>query len=160
MMQVLILNLLAMKKIPYLLLSGLGLLACQESTVPKNDERVIAYKETVTLAESPKATLTFAEVLDSRCPTGAQCVWAGNATVSLALTSGISAGNEPEVVSLCLGDCRTIYATNSVRTADTLNYTLGGQSYRFILKAVNPTPQAGRETPKTEYTIRLGIEKM
>jgi hypothetical protein len=149
-----------MKKLPYLLLMALALLACQESTVPKNDERVIAYKETVTLAESPKATLTFAEVLDSRCPTGVQCVWAGNATVSLALTSGISASNEPEVVSLCLGDCRTLYATQPQRTADTLNYTLGGQSYRFILKAVNPTQVAGQEKPKTAYSIRLGIEKM
>lgn len=135
-------------------------MACQENSINRNEEEVIRYRETVTLAESPKATLTFAEVQDSRCPEGVQCIWAGNATVDLSLTSAISAATEPEVVKMCLGDCRTLYPKNSYRNADTLNYTLAGQSYRFILKAVSPTPKDGQTVKKEDYTITLGIEKM
>ena len=149
-----------MKKIAILALMGISTIACQEGSINKQGDQVIRYKETVTLNDSPKATLTFSEVQDSRCPEGVQCVWAGNATVDLTLTSAISATAEPELVKMCLGDCRTVYPNNPYRTADTLNYTLAGQSYRFILKAVNPAPKANQEVKKEDYTITLGIEKM
>lgn len=41
------------------------------------------------------ATIRFVEVQgDSRCPTGVNCIWAGEATVVVAITSG---GNEESV---------------------------------------------------------------
>ncbi|GAB3175634.1 hypothetical protein [Telluribacter humicola] len=149
-----------MQKLALLLLMGISTIACQDGTIDKQGDQVIRYKETVNLNDSPKATLTFSEVQDSRCPEGVQCVWAGNATVDLTLTSSISSSTEPELVQMCLGDCRTLYPNKPYRTADTLNYTLAGQSYRFILKAVNPSPKADKEVKKEDYTITLGIEKM
>ena len=48
------------------------MLACQSASVDKKDD-VIKYKESITLQDVPKATLTFFEVSDSRCPEGVQC---------------------------------------------------------------------------------------
>src|SRR5215813_14151309 len=51
-------------------------------------------KVTLTVGQSVKVTgtdmtVTFEEIAeDSRCPTGTTCIWAGDATVSIAIVSG------------------------------------------------------------------------
>jgi hypothetical protein len=135
------------------LLTALIMVACQSTGVDKQDDG-IKYKETVTINEVPKATLTFFEVSDSRCPDGVQCVWAGNATVDLALAGVTTEGGFTSHVSMCLGACDTKF-----KLADTLDYEFTGQKYRFILNAVTPVPVKDVTTPKEGYKISLLIQK-
>lgn len=133
-------------------------LACQSASVDKKDG-VIKYKETVTLNDVPKSSLTFFDVSDSRCPEGVQCVWAGNATVEFALEGVGTDGKISNHVKMCIGDCRTLYKTSSFREVDSLDQEFAGQKYRFILEAVNPSPKVDSTKKKEDYSVSLKIEK-
>jgi len=139
-----------MKTLSFLSLLTLSIFGCKSSVVDKNHDE-IRYKETVTTNDIPRSTLTFFEISDSRCPEGVQCLWAGNATVDLALTGVTTEGGVTSHVSMCLGACGSI--------EDTLDYEFTGQKYRFILKAVNPNPKAESAEPKENYSISLDIQK-
>lgn len=134
------------------------MLACQSASVDKKDD-VIKYKESITLQDVPKATLTFFEVSDSRCPEGVQCFWAGNATVDLALDGVGTEGKITKHVNLCLGDCKTLYPSAPYRTVDSLDQEFAGQKYRFILEAVNPSAKVDTTRKKTDYSVVLRVEK-
>ena len=142
-----------MKALSFLCLLMLSIIACKSTAVDKNNGE-INYKETVTIQDIPRSTLTFFDVSDSRCPEGAQCVWAGNATVDLALTGVTTEGGLTSHVSMCLGACGKKF-----NTSDTLDYEFIGQKYRFILNAVNPLPKAESPAKKENYSISLNIEK-
>ena len=85
------------------------------------------------------------EVLDSRCPTGATCVWEGEATA---------------VVDVVV---------NGVRTSD-LEMTLHGQEferavvlaggYRIQLVSVGPFPVLDRETQRPSYVARIIVSTL
>jgi hypothetical protein len=120
-----------MKKIYYLLLASLSFAACQKSSVDKKEEDEIRYKETVQLNDVPRATLTFFDVEDSRCPEGVQCIWAGQASVDLALEGVSTEGKVIRHVKMCFGTCSSFQA-------DTLDQEFAGEKYQFILKSVSP----------------------
>jgi hypothetical protein len=128
--------------------------ACQTTSVDRKTDE-IKYKETVTINDVPKSTLTFYEVEDSRCPKGAQCIWAGNAMVDLQLNGVTTEGGSSKRVSMCLGQCSTDF-----KTADSLNLEFTGQKYRLILNAVNPYPDVNIEHTKEDYSISLKIENL
>lgn len=145
-----------MKKVKFPLLIQiipLLLLGCKSSSVDKKIDG-IRYKETVTINEVPRASLTFFDVSDSRCPEGSQCIWAGNATVDLELTGVTSEGRITEHIKMCLGSCN-----RQLSGPDTLNHTFAGQQYRFILNAVNIDPNMKGAAYKEAYYINLQIEK-
>lgn len=84
--------------------------------------------------------LHFQEVVrDSRCPTGTQCVWQGQATIALEvnsqgsdrnrLTLDTPAGNQPESVGLDGYSLRLMELTPHPRQ----NQTLSPQDYRATL---------------------------
>ncbi len=141
-----------------LLILFAALWACESDHVEKKDNN-IRYKENIKIHDVPAATLTFFEVSDSRCPEGVQCIWAGNATVDLALESVNTEGKLVEHINLCLGDCRTLYGPGSFRQVDSLDKHFAGESYRFILEKVNPAPKADSVLSKKDYTITLRVEK-
>ena len=70
---------------------------------------------------------------DSRCPSDVQCVWAGNAVVSLSLTSTEGPSVETSVNT----------------TLDPKLASYGGYSIRLV--GLKPTPKSGRKIPMTEY---------
>lgn len=145
-----------MKYIILILGMSIALFSCSNNSVNKQqEEKVIHYKETVTLPVS--GTLTFAEVADSRCPEDVQCVWAGNATVDLQLRSA-KATQETQVVKMCVGDCNTLYPKTGFREADTATVSLDVTQHTLILTEVNPYPNTTKPTKKENYTIKLKIQ--
>ena len=145
-----------MKALLFVLL--IALVACQSSTIDKKGNE-IKFRETVQINDIPKATLTFFDVNDSRCPEGVQCIWAGNATVDLALEGVGTDGKLVKSINLCVGDCRTVFGTNSVRQIDSIRQDFAGQKYMFILEGVTPTPKADSLRTKEDYSILLRVEK-
>jgi hypothetical protein len=141
-----------MKKIYYLLLVCFAFTACQKSSVDKKQEDVIRYKETVQISDVPRATLTFFEVEDSRCPEGVQCIWAGEASIDLALEGVSTEGKMTRHVKMCFGTCSNFQA-------DTLDQEFAGEKYQFILKSVTPTPKADTQVNKLDYAISLSIKQ-
>jgi hypothetical protein len=141
-----------MKKLYIFLIISTVLLSCQKSSVDKREEGLIYYKETVTINDVPRATLTFLEVEESRCAEGAQCIMAGSAQVNLALDGVTMEGRITKNIKLCLGDCSNFQP-------DTLDEEFAGLQYRFILKAVNPYPKVDIQPNKPDYNISLTIEK-
>jgi hypothetical protein len=142
-----------MKRYFLLVLTIAGMMSCKSSGVDKKEEG-IKYKETVTLNDVPKASLTFFGLADSRCPENVNCVWAGNATVDLLLSGVTTEGGVNEHVKMCLGQC-----DQKFKEADTLDRKFAGEDYRLILTAVKPYPKVD-STGKIEDTyILLKIEK-
>lgn len=141
-----------------LLLLLLAISACESDDVAKKDKE-LKYKETIQINDVPSASLTFFEVNDSRCPEGVQCIWAGNATVDLALEGVNTEGKLVKHINLCLGDCRTLYGPGAFRQIDSVDQDFAGQKYRFILEKVSPTPKADSVLSKKNYSVSLRIEK-
>ena len=141
-----------MKRLYFILFASLTILACQKSSVDKKEEGILRYKEAVSINDIPRATLTFFDVTDSRCPEGVQCIVAGNANVDLALDGVTTEGRVTKHVKMCLGDCSNF-------VADTVNVEFAGGKYQFILTSVNPFPKKETQAPKTEYNISLDIKK-
>jgi hypothetical protein len=142
-----------MKRYFLLVMTIAGMMSCKSSGVDKKEEG-IKYKETVTLNDVPKASLTFFGLADSRCPENVNCVWAGNATVDLLLSGVTTEGGVNEHVKMCLGQC-----DQKFKEVDTLDRKFAGEDYRLILTAVKPYPKVD-STRKIEDTyILLKIEK-
>lgn len=83
----------------------------------------------------------FVEVVaDSRCPTGVQCVWAGQAS---ALVEFEYSGSKSSVVLTTLG--------SGPGKTDFNNYEIAFN--------VQPYPEAGKKIEKTAYRLQLTISK-
>ncbi|WP_221394063.1 hypothetical protein [Dyadobacter sp. NIV53] len=78
--------------------------------------------------------------------------------MDLALEGVGTEGKISQHVNMCIGDCRTLYKSNSFREADTLDREFAGQKYRLILDAVN-RPDSDSTKKKEDYSISLRIEK-
>ncbi len=89
-----------------------------------------------------KTYVCFESVLsDSRCPEGAECIWAGNAQVKFRL---VTASDNLLFFNL---------NTNTSFTNDTI---VGG--YRFTLKALNPYPSLKDINLPKAYKAEIEIE--
>jgi len=87
-------------------------------------------------------TLTFDKVGgDSRCPTGVQCIWAGNGAVVLTV--------EPSSASA--------YSVQLNTTLDPHATTVG--SYQVTLVGLKPYPKQGSPIPPASYVATLRIDK-
>lgn len=90
-------------------------------------------------ADNGEISVTFETVTeDSRCPTGVQCVWAGNASVRLTLESG----DEAEVVVLG--------SALEPRQATFAGYTL-------TLRDLVPRPASEQPLDRAAYVARIAI---
>nr|WKN39675.1 hypothetical protein K4G66_13335 [Tunicatimonas sp. TK19036] len=92
-------------------------------------------------------------ISDSRCPEGAQCIWAGNAEVKLSL----SKEKETQLLTLCIGDCRSGDRTGFIEQ-DTASVTLGGQGFQVILKDVVPYPNLDNPPTQQEAVLEINEE--
>jgi hypothetical protein len=85
--------------------------------------------------------IQFAAVTsDSRCPTGTQCSWAGNAEIVLELTGD---GNQAAILN-----------TNS-QYQQSYRYN----DYNITLKELKPHPEVGQQIDVNSYVAVLTIEK-
>jgi hypothetical protein len=84
-----------------------------------------------------QASVTFVRVVDdSRCPKGVQCMWAGDATIEVRVTSG----GEPELVQLHLN------------ASDVL-----AKGLHLTLQRLDPYPENGRPINDRDYRAALAI---
>lgn len=129
----------------------LGVAACQEVSIYRNEDLKIKYNETYLLP--PSTTLTFREVVDSRCPSDVVCIQAGNAAVNLEIKAIGSSSTKPQVIQLCSGACPTTMP-------DTTYITMDGTRYQLTLLEVAPYPNHSKgPTPKEEYSVKVKLQK-
>jgi hypothetical protein len=90
-----------------------------------------------------KLKVQFIEVMeDSRCPTGVNCVWAGNARVKIKVTSKR------------LGE--------KIFEANTTGGPKGDQwdGYAINLEDVTPYPKANRPIGKASYRVSISVSRL
>lgn len=123
-------------------------LACTRSTRPVENEFASAADEEVALSiRSPvqlsgNSELRLLEVRDSRCPTGVECVWAGE------VTGVISFRDDAGAKEFQLTD-------NSEKNTALL------EGWKFELLGVDPHPGKENMTiPQEDYRVRLRISRI
>lgn len=125
-----------MKKCLSFLVLLVSLAACQqdEDSLPNANLFEVSKDQTMSVPVTGvgEVSVTLKSVVDSRCPTGAQCIWAGNATTGVQLKAGSAAA---QTVALCLGQCATRW-----HNRDSVAVELNQQPYWLLLTAVNPYP--------------------
>ncbi|MDM7923950.1 MAG: hypothetical protein QUS14_16775, partial [Pyrinomonadaceae bacterium] len=85
-----------------------------------------------------KIAITFVAVEeDSRCPEGAECIWAGRASIRLVVSGKGKASR-----SVTLGS-----------DADTNSVVFNNYRIKFVL--LDPKPKAGTQTPSKSYRATL-----
>lgn len=107
---------------------------------PTEDERVRGPEDKAISVGEPTEisglSVTLNKVTDSRCPTGVQCIWAGEATASVTLVQG--------------GDTSTIDMKLDAGTV-----ALGG--YNISLTAVLPYPKEGVSIDQSDYMLTFHV---
>lgn len=87
------------------------------------------------------ARVKFVEVVeDSRCPEGANCVWAGVAKIKIQLSDG----SKSEIVELNTNELDKVVKFGSVE---------------LKLVSLDPYPKMGAEIPKNSYSAILSVTK-
>jgi hypothetical protein len=115
-------------------------LATEPGTAPLDREFGVREGEQVEVDQG-LLTVRFLEVAeDSRCPTGAQCAWAGEGVVVLRLAR---AGREPAEVTL-----------RTTPSKDSGSY----EGYRVVLRELDPHPHVGGSPPET-YRATLEVRR-
>jgi len=123
---------------PWMIVAGLALAvpACGKgtgSTVPVDGkEFTLQMGESVRLEGTQSIIQFLAVPEDSRCPSGVQCIWAGNARVSLKL------------------DATQFDLNTTVEPHEAVV-----QGYRFLLVQVSARPQGDTVTGKYTATLKV-----
>lgn len=124
------------------LMLALLLTACGTSTEPQLGDNIDIRLGTTIDIPDDSTRVTFTDVTsDSRCPTGAQCVWAGEAVVLFTVGSN-------QQVSLTLG-------------TDASKATVIVRDKQFTIVALKPQPKVNETIAKGDYvaTIRFTSAK-
>jgi hypothetical protein len=129
----------AVLSILFLLLTGWMQQSCEIKDVAMNKEFKLKAGEVAEVSDAGIKVSLNGVLEDSRCPTGVQCVWAGNGKVSLKLIKG---KGEPVSVEL--------------------NTYAGPKSHKFEgydvrLMALDPYPKDGAQTSKDAYVVTLMV---
>ena len=122
-----------------LAVSVLAVASCAEPG-SLSQELKVAYGQEVAISEEA-LTVAFTEVNEeSRCPSDVQCPWAGQATITLALSKGDSA-SQPHTVTI-----------PGAETTTFMNYTI-------TLLELAPYPSANQQPTLEEYEATLVVER-
>ena len=99
-------------------------------------------KGQVVVVRAEKLRITFKTVSsDSRCPTGVQCGWAGNAAIKIQVSKG---SNAPLVATL-----------NTTLEPKGIDY----KGFKVRLVALNPHPKANQSINPKHYKASLIVTK-
>jgi hypothetical protein len=137
---------------PVLALCLVALIGCgaqakvrARKTVRLNQNFVLRVGQEVLVADQ-KLTVKFVSVPeDSRCPTGVNCIWAGNVRVQLQVTK---AKSKPSKVELSLNP-RDFPDGEAADCGD----------YKLKLVKVDPYPVADQQLKPGDYTATLSVSK-
>ena len=142
-----------MKKLLACIILGSSLLACQED---KDAQLSAAQFEvtkqktaSVTVANTEQVQVTLKQVTDSRCPTGAQCIWAGNVQTTIEVKS---AADSAQTVGLCLAQCEI---GKPWKNRDSTTVLINKKPYWLCLTAVNPYPSVNNSNQAQTAALRL-----
>ena len=130
-----------------LLLLVLSAVACLHrpaapSALPLDQAFVLAPGQTVTVG-SERLQVSFDRVAqDSRCPSGVNCIWEGDAVVRVGVALPVRPGAVLELHT-------------SGRFATAASY----QGYRVRLESVAPAPAAGAPVVPAQYRIGLVVDR-
>lgn len=123
-----------MKKLFITTLVCLALFACKKKdlSVKLNESFTLNFEQSA-MIDSENLEIKFADVNDSRCAEGAQCVWAGEGLVTLLI-------NETSI------------DVSTLQPLDTLGYT-------FSIIDLSPYPSLDKEIKKKDYELDLVVAK-
>ena len=94
-------------------------------------------------------SITFKEVLeDSRCPTGANCIWAGRAKISIEVTDEENNGIEKNLI---FGELMQGESNDMVLFSEKGSQVIG-------LK-LNPYPNSSEQEEKRSYVLLVYVKK-
>lgn len=134
-----------------ILLLVVAFAACEKTEeskkiVPFNQEVSLAANEHVWFGSDTISGLKVMvdDINDSRCPSDVNCVWAGEARVSLL----VNPKTDSVYVALKISP-----TNNSV--ADTVGFTIQNKNYKAALKAVMPYPLANQTTTTKTATFTI-----
>jgi hypothetical protein len=129
------------------------ILSCLDSpqlTIPENNTRMVDHitDSTVFMLHNGelinienKITIAFLDVdTDSRCPLGAMCVWAGDATVK---------------VNVANGQKQQQFIMHSYLQPDSFS----SNSYTIKLDSLRPYPKIGMQIKQEDYIAWLKVKK-
>ncbi len=120
----------------------LKILQPPEIEVQLNEVFQLALGQTARLPSENLSIAFQAVVEDSRCPVNVQCVWAGNASVTLEV---VQAGQSNKTLTL-----------NSTIEPHAANYG----NFRIRFEDLKPQPQADRTIQPGEYRLSLSVTRI
>lgn len=133
------------------LLAILAVSACGSAPTESNTIPQVAFDQNFALSQAPGkdsaqlpngVTVKLVEVLDSRCPEGVDCVWAGYVEVSLLLMNGQKAETQLKLALEALPDMH-------------LQESGVWQGVRLALKSVLPKPVYGKQLEGKDIRVTL-----
>lgn len=124
----------------FLLLAGC--IGTDELTADLGQEFTLSIGQSARI-EGESLQVSFEEVLeDSRCPTGATCIWEGRVSIAVEITDNES----PYRMVLIQSGMSDQYASETYK------------EYQFTFK-VNPYPELGTEIATGDYRLLLTVSK-
>ena len=132
-----------------------GLLACQKEELAEESLSATGFEvvnqktASVAITGAEAVQITLKNVVDSRCPTDAYCVWAGNAQTTIEIKTTT---DSVQTASLCLGACNPNQAYNR---RDSTTVLVNSKPYWLCLTAVNPYPSIASNNPPKTASLRL-----
>ena len=135
-----------MKKLIFFEVFLLFLLMCckneiRQSTLQLDKSIELKYGEIIKNTDYQISIVLDSVLNDSRCPRGAECIWAGNAQVRFVYSSANSK------VSFVLN------TLSSFRTDSLID------GYRIKLEKLTPYPELGIEIKQADYKAEIEIKK-
>ncbi|WP_246859175.1 hypothetical protein [Spirosoma sp. KCTC 42546] len=115
----------------FLIVGTLLFSACKSSDTQPSDLVSVGLHQSARLASD--VVVRVDSIQDSRCPTGATCVWAGQAKVKMLLVKETDSTKVNLVIGASLNP-------DSTKRQDSTNVTLSNQTYKVILRDVYPYP--------------------
>jgi hypothetical protein len=112
-------------------------------TVGLGDSFSLALGQSASIDGEDLAIRLIDVIADCRCPSGAQCIWQGEAACLVEIT--------------CSGTAQEKVLTYPGLTQEPSETQFG--SYQFTF-SVEPYPEAGKEIEKSEYRLNLLITKV
>lgn len=122
--------------------------ACQHANTDPTDQVSLGLHQSARIGTD--VTVRVDSIQESRCPANATCIWAGQAKVKMLL----SANQDSTTVRLSLG--ADPGSTN--KRPDSTNVTLSSQTYKVILREVNPYP--GTQSGNQPQTAVVQVTKL